>query len=183
MPKTKTLICGAALASSASRIWVQNSTTMTGAAISTAAAKNVTTSPVIVWANEPGVVLGRLVPTAWNDRMNPLHNDDGGARGEEQRREEEIVELPENRRLLLGERVDGLGKIDSREQIDQAPGRHHRGDEERDHEAQDHAHDGLDHDGGDDLRIGQGKGVVLQRPRRKEGDGRGEADLEHHRNR
>src|SRR6202034_4615269 len=59
-PNTNTLICGADLARRASRICVANSTTMTGAAISTAAAKNVVTSPVITLATVPMVTWGRV---------------------------------------------------------------------------------------------------------------------------
>src|ERR1700722_1481272 len=71
MPNTNTLICGADLAKSASRIWVANRTTMTGAAISTAAAKNVVTSPVMTLATVPMVMLGSVVPTALKERMKP----------------------------------------------------------------------------------------------------------------
>jgi hypothetical protein len=71
MPNTKTLICGVAFANRPSTIWVAKSTAMTGAAISTAAAKNVVTSAVITAATRPAVTWGRLVPTAWNERRKP----------------------------------------------------------------------------------------------------------------
>ena len=131
-PNTNTLICGADLASRARRICVAKSTTMTGAAISTAAAKNVVTSPVMTLATVPRVIVGQRRPDGLERAQEAVDDHQDGAGGEQERRRHQVVELADDRRLLQRKRVEGLRKVEAREEIDQAACGHDRRDEQRD---------------------------------------------------
>ena len=126
---------------------------------------------------------GKRRPHGLEGTEEAVHDDQDGARGEQEGRRHQVVELADDRRLLQREGVEGLRKVEAREEIDQAAGGHDRRDEQRDDESEHEADRGLYEDLGQDLAVARREGVVLQRDSRLDGDAQRDTYFRHGRNR
>ena len=173
-PRIQTFIWGAALDSMARLIWVAKSTTISGAAISRVAVKKVARSA----AEHVGGGGGRRQGEAGGaERGLEAADEEQLAVGdEEQDHGHLLVELPDHRRLVLRQRVDGRREVEATEEVDHAAGGGDGADEDEHPQTHGGPGEDLQDDGADEAgRVG-GDVAVGDLGHGQEAEAAGDAD-------